>query len=142
MSLAVLALQSIYSSRSFTVVFKNISLTFFCSMKPRKRKMNIPQKWLNIGHKSIGYDSNLMRNIVKTTWIRIPNLTLPPRVQHAMPRAFEISLVLSNLEELMTKNDRSYERGNSEPSHKHVPSDGIRLLTCYENQRYYPSKDV
>lgn len=54
-------------------VFKNISLRFFCSMQPRKRKINIPPPWLNSGHKSIGYDSKKMRNTVKVIWIKIPN---------------------------------------------------------------------
>lgn len=79
-SLAVLAFDRVYSRRSFMAVFKNISLRFFCSMQPRKRKMNIPQKWLNMGQKSIGYDSKLMKNTVKVIWIKIPNWMLAPRV--------------------------------------------------------------
>ena len=84
-------------------VLKNISLRFFCSMQHRKRKINKRQKWLNIEHKSKGYDSKLMRNIVKVTWIKISNLILPPSVQDVMPRAIEISPILNNLEELMVK---------------------------------------
>lgn len=92
MSLAILAFGGVHRRRSF-IQFLIFLWHFFCSMKLRKMKMNIPQKWLNNGQPSTGYDSKLGRNIVKVIWIKMLILMLLARVWDVMLRAFEIPLM-------------------------------------------------
>lgn len=71
--------------------------------------MNIPQKLLNIGQQSIGYDSKLRRNIVKVIWIKMLILMLLAKVRDVMPGVFEIPLMFPRAKTQRTGGKRIFK---------------------------------